>query len=353
MKSKHSRWITVVGGVTIFLLLATMVSASRLPSPAAAPLQATGDADTVDGHHAAYSGATSNSARANNVLWATSGGKLHWRSLPLWNLDKRYVNGDRAETIVAASSSPILNVHNTGSGPALQTQGAGTNGLYVVGATQSGIRVQSAGWDGIEVDSAGWSGIWVQSSGYDAIRVQTAGQDGLRFFDAMGRDYIRAGSDADLDFRVLNTGEVRSDVGYYTLASDFAEQMGFEGLESEYEPGDVLVVSDRQDRSVQLSSSPYSKAVIGVYSANPGFVGGTAVGDEDREAGISVALVGIVPCKVSAENGAISRGDLLVTSSTPGHAMRADNPAPGTILGKALEPLETGTGVIQVLVTLQ
>jgi hypothetical protein len=75
---------------------------------------------------------------------------------------------------------------------------------------------------------------------------------------------------------------------------------------------------------------------------------------DDPLAGIPVAIVGIVPCKVSAENGAIHRGDLLITASMPGHAMRAGtNPAQGTVLGKALGELKDGTGMIQVLVTLQ
>ncbi|MCX8062179.1 MAG: hypothetical protein N3D16_06320, partial [Anaerolineales bacterium] len=70
--------------------------------------------------------------------------------------------------------------------------------------------------------------------------------------------------------------------------------------------------------------------------------------------GIPVAITGIVPCKVSAENGAIHRGDLLVTSSIPGHAMRAgDDPPQGTVLGKALGELITGTGIIYILVVLQ
>jgi hypothetical protein len=71
-------------------------------------------------------------------------------------------------------------------------------------------------------------------------------------------------------------------------------------------------------------------------------------------AGIPVAITGIVPCKVSSENGAIRRGDLLATSSKPGYAMRAGvNPPQGTVLGKAMGELRDGTGVIQVLVTLQ
>jgi len=68
---------------------------------------------------------------------------------------------------------------------------------------------------------------------------------------------------------------------------------------------------------------------------------------------IPLAVVGIVPCRVSAENGAINPGDLLVTASTAGHAMRDDNPRAGTILGKALGTLHSGTGTIDVLVTLQ
>ena len=65
--------------------------------------------------------------------------------------------------------------------------------------------------------------------------------------------------------------------------------------------------------------------------------------------------------KVDASLGAIQTGDLLTTSTTPGYAMKA---APvvvngveiyrtGTILGKALEPLDKGTGVIKVFVTLR
>jgi hypothetical protein len=75
-------------------------------------------------------------------------------------------------------------------------------------------------------------------------------------------------------------------------------------------------------------------------------------GQQDGE--IPVAIVGIVPCKVSAENGPIQRGDLLVTASTLGYAMRAgSSPPQGTVLGKALGELREGIGVIDILVTLQ
>jgi hypothetical protein len=70
---------------------------------------------------------------------------------------------------------------------------------------------------------------------------------------------------------------------------------------------------------------------------------------------IPLAIVGIVPCKVTTENGPIAAGDLLVTSSLPGHAMKGTDRTRmvGAIIGKAFEPLEQGEGIIQVLVTLQ
>jgi hypothetical protein len=68
-----------------------------------------------------------------------------------------------------------------------------------------------------------------------------------------------------------------------------------------------------------------------------------------------MAVVGIVPAKVSAQNGAIEAGDLLVSSSTPGVAMKGTdrNRMLGAIVGKAMGTLNSGKGVIEVLVTLQ
>jgi hypothetical protein len=68
-----------------------------------------------------------------------------------------------------------------------------------------------------------------------------------------------------------------------------------------------------------------------------------------------MAIVGIVPCNVSTENGPIRRGDILVTSSTPGYAMRGTDRGrlPGAIVGKALQPLEMGKGTVEVLITLK
>ncbi len=129
--------------------------------------------------------------------------------------------------------------------------------------------------------------------------------------------------------------------------ADFAEVLPAAG---ELEPGDVLVIGP--DGRLTRTTTPYDPAVVGVYSTRPGYVGGAA--NLGREGFVPLAVVGVVPVKASAENGPIHPGDLLVTAATPGHAMPAgENPPLGTVLGKALEGLEEGTGVIRILVMLR
>jgi hypothetical protein len=137
--------------------------------------------------------------------------------------------------------------------------------------------------------------------------------------------------------------------------ADFAEMMEVEGPAKAYVPGDVLVISESADRTVELSSAPYSTKVVGVYSTKPGLVGSPHAMTETKVGEIPMAMVGIVPCKASAENGSIHRGDLLVTSSIPGHVMKATDRMrmTGAVVGKALQSLEKGTGVIEIAVTLQ
>jgi hypothetical protein len=115
-------------------------------------------------------------------------------------------------------------------------------------------------------------------------------------------------------------------------------------------------IDTSSDRRFARSSTPYSTLVAGIYSTKPGVTGTEHTSEDPKLAReIPMAVVGIVPCKVSTEKGAISRGDLLVTSSTRGHAMRASDTTKlaGTIIGKALQPLRSGEGKIEVLVTLR
>jgi len=136
---------------------------------------------------------------------------------------------------------------------------------------------------------------------------------------------------------------------------DYAESVDVRGTKSRYEPGDVIVVDPGAPGKFLKSSDPYSTLVAGIYSTKPGVVGKRTPDPEKSKQEIPMAMVGIVPTKVSAENGAIKPGDLLVTSSRPGYAMKGTDREriAGAILGKALGSLKSGTGTIEVLVTLQ
>jgi hypothetical protein len=123
------------------------------------------------------------------------------------------------------------------------------------------------------------------------------------------------------------------------------------------EPGEVVCL-DRDEDSIVLSDKPNDSLVLGVVSTAPGVLLNENHDPENRNL-YPIALCGRVPCKVVAENGYIRRGDLVTSSSTPGHAMKAQpmivdgQPVfrPGTIIGKALGSLESGAGVIEIFVS--
>jgi hypothetical protein len=121
--------------------------------------------------------------------------------------------------------------------------------------------------------------------------------------------------------------------------------------------GTVVVLDTTQSNQVQASFKAYDTRVAGVISAQPGVALG--VGGEGKAL---VATTGRVKVKVDATRAAIGVGDLLVTGEPEGMAMKSEPldlggtqiHRPGTLIGKALEPLEKGkTGEILVLLSLQ
>lgn len=120
--------------------------------------------------------------------------------------------------------------------------------------------------------------------------------------------------------------------------------------------GTVVVIDSTAVNGVAPSGRAYDTAVAGVISAQPGIILGTEAASK-----VKVATTGRVKVRVSASNGSIHAGDLLVTSGRPGTAMRSEPidvsgveiHRPGTLIGKALEPLSSGEGEILVLLSLQ
>jgi hypothetical protein len=155
-------------------------------------------------------------------------------------------------------------------------------------------------------------------------------------------------------FRVDDQGSVFAAKGFFTGGVDYAESVAVTGDRVGYTPGDVMAIDEKAADGFSLTHTAYSTLVAGVYSTQPGMLASTHPMEPEKFAAeVPLAMFGIVPCKVSAENGAISRGDLLVSAATPGYAMKGTdkNKMLGAIIGKALDPLPQGTGVIRVLLS--
>ncbi len=135
-------------------------------------------------------------------------------------------------------------------------------------------------------------------------------------------------------------------------AEDFDIHFGLD-----VEPGTVMVLDE--GGLLQESRHAYDKKVAGVISGagefKPGLILGRDKGHRDGHRA-PVALVGKVYCKVDAQHTPIEIGDLLTTSATAGHAMKAEDPmrAFGAVIGKALRGMPAGQkGLIPILVALQ
>lgn len=120
--------------------------------------------------------------------------------------------------------------------------------------------------------------------------------------------------------------------------------------------GTVVVLDGSRNNQVIASRESYDSRVAGVISTKPGLALGEA-----GEGRVLVATTGRVRVKVDASHGPIQIGDLLVTSEREGFAMKSVPldiagvrlHRPGTLIGKALEPLTSGVGEILVLLSLQ
>jgi hypothetical protein len=144
-----------------------------------------------------------------------------------------------------------------------------------------------------------------------------------------------------------DTGDIR------LTAADCAEDFEVRD-DRDVEPGSVLVL--REDGILDACDVAYDRRVAGIVAGagdfRPGIVFDRRPIPKHR---LPIALLGKTFCKIDARYAPIEIGDLLTTSPTRAHAMRADDPARafGAVLGKALGGLKAGQGLIPILVALQ
>ena len=201
-------------------------------------------------------------------------------------------------------------------------------------------------------------------------------------FQSVGGEGVRGTTNSDTDAAVVGMSNGRAHAGFFQsvdgigvfahgttaghfegdvevtgdirlLNADCAEDFDTSSTDN-IQPGTVMTLNE--DGVVESSQQAYDKKVAGVISGAGGYKPGIVLDRQNSESKrIPIALMGKVYCKVDANYSSIGVGDLLTTSNTLGHAMKAADPlkAFGAVIGKALRPLKTGKGLIPILIALQ
>ena len=156
--------------------------------------------------------------------------------------------------------------------------------------------------------------------------------------------------------RINKAGRGFFNGGTVNSGADLAEAFDVSGEVKDFEPGDILIISVDKDRAVEKSNGAYSNLVAGVYATKPGVLLTEENIDSELLDKVPMGVIGVIPTKVCLEGGPIKRGDMLVTSSQSGVAMKADlnKVKVGQVLGKALQDFNQPTvSKIKVLVSIK
>ena len=280
-------------------------------------------------------------------------------------------------------------------GPNVGYVGSGKFTIWDINAAKSRMVIDTAGrvgagtaspTDRLHVGGADFGGITIDAPGVMKGRVSTVHSDGIGMtlnasyngsgwtLDDPARDGWfmkldgRAGSNKFSIWKIpagagIHTNEIEllslganGTLTAVNIAAKYQDVAEWVPSDTDLDAGTVVVLSDRGTNRVKAAAREYDTRVAGVVSVAPGIVLG--VESQDKE---QIATTGRVRVKVDASASPIAVGDLLVTSERDGHAMKSIPVdvggvafhRPGTIVGKALEPLQGGQGEILVLLSLQ
>jgi len=255
---------------------------------------------------------------------------------------------DKGDGVRAFSNSGNGLSARSNNSVAIFAESQNSTGIVGIGHQQPGVNGVSDSNDGVRAMSNSGNGVSAFGGGDNGVGI---------FAQASAKRNPAAGNNPNAGFfdgNVVVTGNLNmssptSDITLADVAEGFSTQDG-----ETIEPGTVVVLN--QYGLLRAGDEAYDKKVAGVVSGagdyRPAIVLDKQHSQTDR---LPVALMGKVYCKVDAQYAPIEVGDLLTTSPTPGHAMKAADPLKGfgSVIGKALRPLNGGQGMIPILIALQ
>ncbi|HYX29054.1 MAG TPA: hypothetical protein VE863_10845 [Pyrinomonadaceae bacterium] len=274
-----------------------------------------------------YTSGTWNGTSANSVgIYATATGGTN-------NYAAIFDQGN----VGIGTTSPLTKLHTKGQG---FFESANLNGVSII----PGASLQT-----IESD---WN-----SGGADTPLLLKTQNSGNQLYLATSGN-IGIGTTPSASYKLDVAGNINSSatITGNNIVAKYQDMAEWVPSSEKLSAGTVVVLDSTKSNQVTSSSVSYDTRVAGVISEQPGIALG-----EKTEGKLLVATTGRVRVKVDATKSPIHIGDLLVTSDVPGMAMKSEPivignrkiHAPGTLIGKALEPFEKGKGTILVLLSLQ
>jgi hypothetical protein len=224
-----------------------------------------------------------------------------------------------------------------------------SSGVFGDSENGNGVYGSSAHWNGVQGDSGSSSNAGVAAinrSGGPAVWGQSSGNAGEFHGNVLCTGNQTVQGTHTVHGNVIVNGDI------FLSNQDCAED--FDVAEAGLDSGTVVVIT--AEGGLRSCAQAYDRKVAGVISGAGDFRPAITLGREANCASRRpVALLGKVYCKVDATYSPVEVGDLLTTSPTPGHAMKATDPARafGAIIGKALRDHRAGQGLVPILIALQ
>jgi hypothetical protein len=224
-----------------------------------------------------------------------------------------------SETLATVTSRGSDTTANLGVGSRIRVRGDGANFFWLRAANGSEPAASAIGI-GMDAGATAVSSVVFAAGGLNVAEVTS---DGLR---PVADNTYDLGAPSRRWRNVYATNLIGTTTAVY---ADLAERYA---ADAPYPPGTLVIFGGEQEITTS-GQRAHDTRVAGVVSTQPGMMLNSDAGADATHP--YIALTGRVPCLVT---GTLEKGDLLVASDVPGHAMRADDASPlwGRIIGRAI-----------------